>query len=94
MTKFLLFLLSVLIIVPGDSVASQSRQSGPKDPVLTAIRSHEPDYADSSTRRLEVLTEIWGNIGLYDPRPSARQLKWDDVLIAALRELPHVRGEH
>lgn len=64
-----------------------------RDPVLSQIRATEPDYADPRTRRLEVLTEIWGNIGLYHPVPSALRLKWDDVLIAALKEMRSVHND-
>lgn len=82
-----------LLLLSGRAILSQVVSSPPKDPVLTTIRSHEPDYVDAKTRRLEVLTQIWGNYGLFDPRPSAWQLKWDDQLVAALRELPRVRSE-
>lgn len=61
--------------------------------VLRQLRQKEPDYANPATRRLEILTEIWGNVGLYHPVPSAMHLKWDDVLVEALRSMPHVHGD-
>jgi hypothetical protein len=40
-----------------------------------------------------VLTEIWGNVGLYHPVPSAERLRWDDVLVEAVRRLDSVHGD-
>jgi len=65
----------------------------PSDVALGQIRKSDPLYADPATRRLEILTEIWGNVGLYHPVPSALHLKWDDVLIEALRSLPRVDSD-
>jgi hypothetical protein len=61
--------------------------------LLRPIRAREPDYANPTTRRLEILTEIWGTLGLYHPIPSAMHLKWDDVLVEALRWMPQVNND-
>jgi hypothetical protein len=61
--------------------------------IVRQLRQKEPDYADPATRRLEILTEIWGNVGLYHPVPSAMHLKWDDVLVEALRSMPQVHSD-
>jgi hypothetical protein len=73
--------------------ARASRAVAPPDGMLKQIRDREPDYADPATRRLEILTEIWGNVGLYHPVPSAMHLKWDDVLVEALRSMPRVHSD-
>ena len=77
---------------PGQDVqrAGEAKRS---DEVLGRLQQREPDYANPATRRLEILTEIWGNIGLYHPVPSAMHLKWDDVLIEALRSMPQVHSD-
>lgn len=75
--------------------AQQTSNSGVqvRDGALSQLSTTQPDYANLSTRRLEVLTEIWGNVGLYHPVPAAMHLKWDDVLIDALRAMPSVRSD-
>lgn len=64
-----------------------------RDATVDLVRAAEPPFADSATRRLEILTEIWGNTGLYHPAPYTRRLKWDDVLISALGEMRNVRTD-
>jgi hypothetical protein len=73
--------------------ARTGRAGAPPDGILKQIRLREPDYVDPATRRLEILTETWGNVGLYHPVPSAMHLKWDEVLIEALRAMPRVRSD-
>jgi len=83
----------VLAEMPARAQDARHPAAARRDDAIAAIRATEPDYADPATRRLEVLTEVWGNIGLYHPVPSAMHLKWDDVLIAALHALPEVRSD-
>lgn len=64
-----------------------------RDAAVELVRAAEPPFADSATRCLEILTEIWGNTGLYHPAPYTRRLKWDDVLISALGEMRNVRTD-
>src|SRR5438105_10250306 len=89
-------LTAALLIRATPSQAQQVRRGGEvkrSEEVLRQLRQKEPDYADPATRRLEILTEIWGNVGLYHPVPSAMHLKWDDVLVEALRSMPQVHSD-
>jgi C-terminal processing protease CtpA/Prc len=63
------------------------------DPLLEKVAARRPDYGDPRTRRLEVLAQIWGNLGLFHPVPSAERLHWDAVLADGVRGLDGVRTE-
>jgi hypothetical protein len=94
--KLPIYILAAVWLAYTPIIHAQSARPGAAarpDGVLEQIRKREPDYADPATRRLEILTEIWGNVGLYHPVPSAMHLKWDDVLIEALRSMPQVRSD-
>lgn len=91
--KAIVFAVVALMEVPR-CISGQARTPArPRDPVFPQIVAREPDFADRRTRRMEVLADIWGNLALYHPAPSTWRLKWDDVLIQALQELPKVRSE-
>jgi len=82
-------------IPPHTALHAQRRPNPapPHDQLFARLVGSEPDYADPKTRRLEVLTEIWGNAGLYHPLPSAARLNWDHVLADAVGALRSVRTE-
>jgi C-terminal processing protease CtpA/Prc len=92
MSRLIMALLC--ISAPAAVSCAQSARTAPiKDPVVARVDAARPDYADATTRRLEVLTQIWGNLGLFHPLPSAERLRWDDVLVEALGALRGVRSD-
>ena len=95
--KLSIFVLAATWLVhTTPSHGQQTRRGGAvllSDGVLRQLRQKEPDYPDPTTRRLEILTEIWGSVGLHHPVPSALHLKWDDVLVEALRSMPQVHSD-
>jgi hypothetical protein len=93
--KLPIYILAAVWLAYTAPMHAQSPRAGAGQPdgMLEQIRKREPDYADPATRRLEILTEVWGNVGLYHPAPSAMHLNWDDVLIEALRSMPSVRSD-
>ena len=76
-------------VLPAQSVPRASA----KNAVVARFDLARPDYADPKTRRLEVLTQIWGNIALFHPTPSAERMRWDDVLVEAVGALRDVRSD-
>ncbi|MDB4869324.1 MAG: hypothetical protein JWL97_328 [Gemmatimonadales bacterium] len=96
MKRSICILTAALLFRATPSQGQQVRRGGevkPSEEIVRELRQKEPEYADPATRRLEILTEIWGNVGLYHPVPSAMHLKWDDVLVEALRSMPQVHSD-
>ena len=73
--------------------AQAVRPAAGKDAVVARLDIARPDYADPKTRRLEILAQIWGNIALFHPIPSAQRMRWDDVLVEAVDAVRDVRSD-
>ena len=91
--RCLLLLSAAHLSVSAQTALPKTSSSSKPDPVHERLAASRPDFANPATRRLEVLAQIWGQIALHHPVPSANRLRWDDVLASAVGGLATVRTE-